>query len=55
MTISDSECEQVPECPYCQGQDIELRLSALFAPKEKLATAASQPSASNCGSPGTFR
>jgi|GEM_PF-4868522 len=27
MTISDSECEQVPECPYCQGQDIDMKLA----------------------------
>ena len=50
----DSETDQVPECPYCHSRDAELKLSSLFAPKEKLSAEVSVADAGNCGSPGPF-
>ena len=51
---SNSESDQVPECPYCQSRDAELKLSSLSAPEEKIPTTASPETASYCGSPGPF-
>jgi putative FmdB family regulatory protein len=52
---SNSENEKVPECPYCQSQDIEFTHYSVLTSVEKLDAAASLASASNCGSPGLFR
>ena len=60
ITSSDSEDEQAPECPNCQSQDIEFKLSSLFVPEERPNPAAtlartSVAIAGNCGSRGPFR
>jgi putative FmdB family regulatory protein len=54
ITSSDSESEQVPECPYCQSKDIELNLSSLFGRAKKTTPVAEMAPAGNCGSPGPF-
>ena len=54
LTEAMAESEQLPECPYCHSRDAELKLSSLFAPKEKLSAEVSEADASNCGSPGPF-
>jgi putative FmdB family regulatory protein len=50
----DSETDQVPKCPYCHSLDAELRLSSIFAPKQKNSSEVSMASTDNCGSPGPF-
>ncbi len=54
ITNSGSDSEQSLECPYCQSQDIELKLSSLFGLVKKTIPLAKAAPASNCGSPGPF-
>jgi len=58
LTTSNSDDDKGPECPYCQSQDVELKLSSLFVTRERpvqvVATTKESSTASNCGSPGPF-